>query len=77
MKDRMRGLKWARQFYYGDRINIPFTRTYICNLISRIAGGDPKQYRSRASKMISEAKLMGQIVENKERKRYYIFVDNK
>lgn len=72
MVDRMHGLLWARDYFL--RTSNFFDHGRVCYLIARIAGGEPESYKRRASKMISEAKLKGQIVVADGCKLYYRFV---
>jgi hypothetical protein len=69
-QDRVKGLGWYRPF---ERNNNYFCHLYICNAISRIAGGDPSEYKNRVSKMIKEAKDAKQIETIEGATYYYRF----
>ena len=71
MTDRIKGLAWLRPMMVHRNF---FDHHCVCYWIARIAGGEPSQYRRRASKMIVEAKSKGQIVTADGCKRYYKFV---
>lgn len=68
----MIGLGWYKPRIKGSN---HFCRRYVANAIAEIAGGDPRQYLSRAGQMILAAKKLGQIERAEGAKNYYRFID--
>lgn len=73
--ERVKGLNWARGWDRGR--GRTFCHGHVVTWIRLIAGGEREQYRARASRMISEAKALGQIAPISPASRYYTFLSKK